>query len=178
MLAPSPPPGFQRRKTARPRPRRPSNVYRLFSDQRDIGDPERQQQRQQPAADRVRQLWRRVPRRHDETRAGRPVVGGPGPGNVAAAPAATAAAAAAVVASHENAAAVGPALRQAVVGERQVAAGRSPAQPSPPSPSPAPAQQLRAAVAAVLADSARQQPHRAKPHRRFGHITFTRLFAF
>lgn len=141
---------------------RHATVYGLFSlcplsarlDQRDIGDTEREQQREQPHPERVRELRRRqrwnVPRRHDETGTRRQR---DRQADVAAAP------------SHTDAAPVGPALRPAVRGQHQVFSGR----PS--------AQQLRPSIAAIVADRAHQS-HLPEPHRRSGHITFTRLFAF
>lgn len=133
-------------------------VFGLFSfcpsthlDQRDIGDTEREQQREQPHPERVRELRRRlVPGRRDETGTRRQR---DRQANVAA------------VASHTDAAAVGPALRPAVRGQHQVV----PRRPS--------AQQLRAAVPAIVAHRAHQS-HLPEPHRRPGDITFTRVFAF
>lgn len=148
--------------------RRPPSPIRV-ADQRDISDPERQQQRGQPDPERVRQLRRRVPgrRRPDEDRV---VRRRQTPAAVVAHVAAAAAAAPDLVAaSHAHAAAVGPALRPAVRAADQV--GRRLRRP--------PEQRLRPAVtAAVVADIFARQPHLAKPHRGLGHITFTRVFAF
>lgn len=145
---------------------RPPSPLRV-SDQRDIGDPERQQQRGKSDPERVRQLRRRVPgrRRPAEDR----FVRRPGHRQTAATVVALVAAAAALVAaSHAHAAAVGPALRPAVRAD-QVGRGRG----RPPE------QRLRPAVAAaVVADILARQPHLAEPHRGPGHITFTRVFAF